>query len=98
MKSFVMVAVVVLFVCLLGLNIYFKANVIKAYKFLTNQNVNVTVGQLISKKRLDQEIIPHYPKHKDALLSLASKFRFCITYALTIIIVIAILGLSLLFI
>lgn len=92
-----MVSIVVLFVCLLGLNMFFKANVLKGYKLLLNQNMDFTVGQLLNKKKLEG-VMRKYPKHSSAIKTLASKLKFSFVFALTIIIVMVLIGVTLLFI
>lgn len=97
MASFLKVAIVVLFVILLGLNIYFKANILKAYKMLLNNNVDFSIGQLLNKNKLHQQVLPKYPAYKAQITTLASKLKFAVVFAITIILVLILLGGTLLF-
>lgn len=97
MKSFLFVSLGVLFLCLLGLNIFFKSNVLKGYKLLLNKNMDFTVGQLLNKKKL-QGVLNTYPKYTTEIKSLASKLKFSFVFALTIMLVMVLIGVTLLFI
>lgn len=98
MASFIKVAIIVLFVLLLGLNIYFKSNILKAYKMLLQKDVDFSIGQLLNKKKLQQEVLPKYPSYRNQITTLASKLKFAVVFAITIMLVLILLGGTLLFV
>ena len=63
--------VVASFLALLVLNIYFRVKVMGVYKRLVSNRVDFEVKQLLDKKRLEAEVVPKYPKHKEDILEFA---------------------------
>ncbi len=62
-----MTIVCILFVAMLAVNLYFRAKVLRAYRILVQNEVDFTPGQIFSKQRVEDEIIPSYPAQAKAI-------------------------------
>lgn len=62
-----MTIVCVLFVAMLGVNLYFRAKVLRAYRVLVQNRVDFTAGQIFSTLRVEDEIVPAYPEQEQAI-------------------------------
>lgn len=67
MRTLLITIVCILFVAMLGVNLYFRAKVLRAYRVLVQNRVDFTPGQIFSKLRVEDEIIPQYPDSADAI-------------------------------
>ncbi|MFT6128694.1 MAG: hypothetical protein ACJATN_000407, partial [Neolewinella sp.] len=61
MRLLLITIVCTLFVAMLAVNLYFRAKVLRAYRVLVQNEVDFTPGQIFSKLRVEDEIIPRYP-------------------------------------
>ena len=59
--------VCLLFVAMLGVNLYFRAKVLRAYRLLVMAKVDFTPGQIFSAMRVEDEIVPQYPEQADSI-------------------------------
>lgn len=67
MKVLLLTIVILLFVAMLGVNLYFRAKVLKAYRLLVQARVDFTPGQIFSSMRVEDEIIPEYPDSAESI-------------------------------
>lgn len=67
MKVLLLTIVILLFVAMLGVNLYFRAKVLKAYRLLVQAQVDFTPGQIFSSMRVEDEIIPQYPDSAESI-------------------------------
>lgn len=67
MKVLLLTIVILLFVAMLGVNLYFRAKVLKAYRLLVQARVDFTPGQIFSSMRVEDEIIPQYPDSAESI-------------------------------
>jgi hypothetical protein len=67
MRLLLITIVCILFVMMLGVNLYFRAKVLRAYRKLVQAEVDFTPGQIFSKLRVEDEIIPQYPDSAEAI-------------------------------
>ena len=67
MQSVLLTVVIVLFLLMLGVNLYFRAKVLRAYRVLVRNRVDFTPGQIFSTLRVEDEIIPKYPAQEEAI-------------------------------
>lgn len=67
MRLLLITIVCILFVMMLGVNLYFRAKVLRAYRVLVQNEVDFTPGQIFSKLRVEDEIIPKYPDSAQAI-------------------------------
>lgn len=82
--------VIGLFVALLFLQVYFRLRVIKVYKRLVQNEVQFDTGHILNKKRMEAEILPKYPEHKEDILKFVGEMRFSLQIATVLILLILI--------
>lgn len=70
-----------MFCGILFLNVYFRVKVFKIYKKLVQNEVEFKAVHFINKERLEKEVLPKYPKHKEDILTFISHIRYSVTLA-----------------
>ena len=98
MVEFLMTLIVAAFLGILSLNVYFRVKVFKVYKRLVKNRVEFKIEHFLSPKRLEEEILPKYPKHRKDILTFISHIRFSMTCASVLIVLITALAAVLMFI
>lgn len=74
-----------MFCGILFLNIYFRVKVLKLYKKLVQNRVEFKPVHFINKERLEEEILPKYPEHKEDILTFIGHIRFSVSLASVLI-------------
>ena len=87
--------VIGLFVALLFLQLYFRIRVVKLYRKMVNHEIQFEGKHIFSKRKMEEEILPKYPEHKDDILKFVKEMRFSIQIASLLIILIMVAGLIL---
>ncbi|MEM8583155.1 MAG: hypothetical protein AAGF87_02740 [Bacteroidota bacterium] len=82
----------VLFASMLGLNIYFRVKVLKAYKALVQNRVDFSPRQIMSKRRVEEEIIPDYPNHADLIRQFSDNLHKSIRMGTVLLLLITLFG------
>lgn len=82
-----------MFVGLFLINLYFRAKVLKSYKYLVQHDIKFKATDILSKTKLDEEILPRYPNHKREILNFVGLMRKSIMLSLLVILLIALVGL-----
>ena len=80
--------IIALFIAMLFLNIYFRVNVFKQYKYLEQNKIEFGVNHIFDKKKMQQEILPKYPEHKEDILKFVNEMRFSLQIASIFIVLI----------
>lgn len=80
------------FITLLFLNFYFRVKVLKHYKTLVRNKVQFDAKLILNKVKIEQEVLPKYPKHKEAILAFTGNIRKSIGIAIVLIILISIMA------
>lgn len=75
MQTLLLTIVIILFIAMLGVNLYFRAKVLRAYRILLMNKVDFTPGQIFSPLRVEDEIIPAYPEQADAIRNFSNYLR-----------------------
>lgn len=75
MQSLLLTIVILLFVAMLGVNLYFRAKVLKAYRILLMNEVDFTPGQIFSSERVEDEIVPAYPAQAKEIRAFSNNLR-----------------------
>lgn len=78
MRLLLITIVCILFVMMLGVNLYFRAKVLKAYRILVRNEVDFTPGQIFSKLRVEDEIVPKYPDSAEAIRNFSNYLQLSI--------------------
>jgi len=84
-----------LFAALLFVNVYFRIKVMKSYKKLVKNRVQFGAVHLISKAKMEREILPQYPDNQEAILTFIRQIHFSIKVAAALIGLITLLGVGL---
>lgn len=95
MSGAVFYIIVGLVIALLFLNLYFRVKVIKLYRYLVQNRIEFGPLHMLNKAKLDEEILPKYPKHNAQILEFIGKVKFSFTMASLIFVLIVIFGLLL---
>lgn len=80
------------FVLLLLLNIFIRVRVLGLYRKLVNHHVDFEPAHFFNPNRLNKEILPRYPEHKDDIVKFVGLVRFSMTMASIILVLIIIFG------
>ncbi|MEM9525337.1 MAG: hypothetical protein AAGA31_01955 [Bacteroidota bacterium] len=78
MQSLLLSIVILLFVAMLGVNLYFRAKVLRAYRHLVQNEVDFTPAQIFSTARVEDEIIPAYPDQAEPIRNFSNYLRLSI--------------------
>jgi hypothetical protein len=90
MYHFLISIVIGAFLALLFFNLYFRAKVLKVYKRLVQNEVQFNSAQLLNKKRLEEEVLHKYPKHKEDILLFGDYIRRSVFVAVLLVLLIVI--------
>lgn len=74
-----------MFCGILFLNVYFRVKVLKLYKKLVQNQVEFKPVHFVNKERLEEEILPKYPEHKEDILTFIGHIRFSVSLASVLI-------------
>jgi len=92
MGSILIYLVIGLFVALLFLQVYFRLKVIKIYKRLVKNEVQFDTSHIMSNRKMEEEVLPKYPEHKDDILKFVHEMKFSLQIATLLIVLILIAG------
>ncbi|MEM9548282.1 MAG: hypothetical protein AAGA77_20030 [Bacteroidota bacterium] len=81
-----------LFVSLLFLQLYFRIRVLKVYRRLIQNEVQFESKHILNKQKMEEEILPKYPEHKDDILKFVNEMRFSLQIASLLIVLIMVAG------
>ena len=87
--------VIGLFVALLFLQLYFRIRVVKIYRKLVRNEIQFESKHIFSKRKMEEEILPKYPDHKDDIVKFVNELRFSLQIASLLIVLIMVAGLIL---
>ncbi len=86
------------FVCLLLTSFYFRYRVLTAYQVLRRNQVAFDKAHIFDKTRLEAEILPRYPAHREDILRFVGGIRLSMRIASYLIVIITIFAAVLMFI
>lgn len=81
-----------LFVAMLFVNLYFRAKVLKTYGRLVRNRVEFKAEHIFNRKKLESEILPRYPQHRDDILTFIGHMHKTIRMASVLIALITAFG------
>jgi hypothetical protein len=84
--------VIGLFVAMLFVNLYFRAKVLKAYGVLVRNKVQFGAAHIFSRKKLEEEVLPRYPKFRTEIESFVRHMKYSIQMASVLIALITAFG------
>ncbi|MEO1516706.1 MAG: hypothetical protein AAFV95_16920 [Bacteroidota bacterium] len=84
--------VIALFVAMLFVNIYFRVRVLKAYKKLVQAEVDFKPVHVINRQRMEEEIFPKYPQHREDIEVFVRHLFFSVRMASVLIALITLFG------
>lgn len=84
--------VISLFVAMLFLNIYFRVNVFKQYKYLTQNNIDFGAKHIFDDQKMKLEILPKYPGHETQIMLFTKNLRKSIKMATVLVSLITLFG------
>ena len=84
--------IVVLFLAMLFVNLYFRAKVLRAYRVLVQSEVDFTAAQILSRQRMEEEVVPAYPQQAGAIRDFGNYLRRSIRMATVLLLLITCFG------
>lgn len=90
-----MYLVIGFFVALLFLQFYFRLKVLKIYKRLVRNEVQFETSHILNKRKMEEEVLPKYPEHKEDILKFVKEMRFSLQIASLLIVLILTAGILL---
>ena len=85
MEALTISIIIASFLGLLVLNIYFRVKVFKYYKVLVKNRVEFNAKHVFNKQKMEEEIIPLYPKHGNDIRAFSANIRFSVKLAILLI-------------
>ncbi|NND08363.1 MAG: hypothetical protein HKN87_18445 [Saprospiraceae bacterium] len=86
-----------LFAAMLFVNAYFRWKVLKVYNYLREHKVYFGTPHILDQRRLEQEILAHYPAHRREIQQFVDNVRFSIKIAALLIVLITTFGIILMY-
>jgi len=83
-----MYLVIILFVGLFIMQFYFRIRVVKVYQRLVRNKVQFDSSHIFNSKKMESEILPRYPEHKEDILKFIKEMRLSLTIASVFILLI----------
>jgi len=83
-----MYLLIILFIGLFIIQFYFRVRVVKVYQKLVQNRVQFDTSHIFSSKKMESEILPKYPEHKDDILKFVKEMRYSLTIASVFIVLI----------
>lgn len=84
--------IIALFVGLFFVQMYFRFRVLKVYQRLTRNQVQFEAKHIFSKRKLEEEVLPRYPEHREDILRFVKEMQLSVTFASIFIVLIFIVG------
>lgn len=84
--------VIGLFVAMLFVNLYFRAKVLKLYGVLVRNKVEFGAAHIFNRQKLEEEILPRYPKFRTEIEAFIQHMRYSIRMATVLIALITAFG------
>ncbi|MBK7936266.1 MAG: hypothetical protein IPJ82_03945 [Lewinellaceae bacterium] len=84
--------VIGLFVAMLFVNLYFRAKVLKVYGVLVRNRVQFGAAHIFNRQKLEEEILPRYPKFHNEIESFVRHMRYSIRMATVLLVLITAFG------
>lgn len=94
MTSSLKVLIIGLFIGLFIINLIFRAKVLKAYKYLIKNDISFSALDALSKRKLQQNIIPRYPNHREEIMKFVQSMKTSIFLSIGVIVLILVLALT----
>jgi hypothetical protein len=92
MQTLLLSIVIGLFVAMLFVNLYFRAKVFKVYGVLVRNKVEFGASHIFSRKKLEAEILPRYPKFKNEIETFIRHMRYSIQMASVLLFLVTAFG------
>lgn len=68
--------IIPIFLLMLLLNLYFRIKVLKYYRILVKNKVEFEARWILDKRKMEELVLPKYPKYRDEINKFASHIRF----------------------
>jgi len=92
MYTLLVTLVIALFIAMLFLNLYFRMKVLKVYKVLVKNEIQFGTTDILSKSKMENEVIPKYPKFETEIRTFVQHIQYSIKMATVLIAIITLFG------
>jgi hypothetical protein len=90
---YLLISIVIgLFICMLFLNLYFRAKVLKVYGVLVRNKVEFGAAHIFNRKKLEEEILPRYPNFKNEIETFIRHIHYSIKMASVLLFLVTLFG------
>ncbi len=81
-----------IFILLLLANLFIRLRVLKLYRKLRDARVDFDPGALLSKERMETEVVPLYPEHAEELRRFNRYIKTSMRIAIVVVLMITLFG------
>ena len=92
MQDTLITITIVTFGILLLANVFFRIKTFMSFKKLAEKGVGFTKEHVLNKQRLEQEILPRHPEHKDLILQHVNSMKMSMRISTLCMLVLTICG------
>lgn len=83
-----MYLLIILFIGLFIMQFYFRVRVVKIYQKLVQNRVQFDSSHIFSQRKMEEEILPKYPDHREDILKFVKEMRYSLKIASVFIVLI----------
>lgn len=87
------VLIISMFVGLFAINIYFRAKVMKAYKYLVQNDIKFSAMDILSNAKMENTVLPRYPMHQAEIRNFVDLMKRSLMLSIGVIVLIIVIGL-----
>jgi len=87
------VLIISMFVGLFVINFYFRAKVMKAYKYLIQNDIKFSAMDALSRSKMENNILPRYPRHRVEIYNFVALMKKSLLLSSGVIVLIIIIAL-----
>lgn len=84
--------VVGLFIAMLFVNIYFRVKVMKSYRIMVQNRVDLKTEHFFSQQKLEEDLLPQYPQLEKEIRTFVSHIHYSTRMATVLIALITLFG------
>jgi len=85
-------AVIGLFIAMLFVNVYFRVKVMRSYRIMVQNRVDLKTEHFFNKHKLEEELIPQYPGLEKEIRTFVSHLHYSTKMATVLIALITLFG------
>ncbi|MFK7936593.1 MAG: hypothetical protein AB8G22_23970 [Saprospiraceae bacterium] len=92
MVGILLFSVIGIFIAMLFLNVYFRVKVMKSYRIMVQNEVDLQTRHFMNKEKLEKELIPKYPHLAKEIRTFVSHIQYSTRMATVLLALITLFG------